>query len=322
MQSLRNDSGVSWLLKSKDPSVRFLTLTEVVGASARSREVIESRGAIPLGPKVKALLKGQKEDGGFGVGPYSKWTGAHWRLVSLVELAIPKDHPRAHSAADQVLDWLANPEVRKSIETIDGRVRQHASVEGNALAVASRLGMAGDPRARILAESLLAAQWPDGGWNCDDRREASHSSFYESAATLWGLAEYGNATSYGEALTAADRACEFFLSHNLFKSSKTGEVIDAEWLKLHYPLYWHYDILHGLLNMLRAGKLNDSRTSEALDILERKRMDNGAWRPGNYYWRPAGSAQSNEVVDWGRGGPNEMITLNALRVLKASGRIG
>jgi len=26
-----------------------------------------------------------------------------------------------------------------------------------------------------------------------------------------------------------------------------------------------------------------------------------------------------EVVDWGRGGPNEMITLNALRVLKAAG---
>lgn len=28
-----------------------------------------------------------------------------------------------------------------------------------------------------------------------------------------------------------------------------------------------------------------------------------------------------EVVDWGRNGPNEMITLNALRVLKAAGRI-
>ena len=26
-----------------------------------------------------------------------------------------------------------------------------------------------------------------------------------------------------------------------------------------------------------------------------------------------------EVVDWGRSGPNEMLTLNALRVLKAAG---
>jgi hypothetical protein len=27
------------------------------------------------------------------------------------------------------------------------------------------------------------------------------------------------------------------------------------------------------------------------------------------------------VVDWGRRGPNETITLNALRVLKAAGRL-
>ena len=27
-----------------------------------------------------------------------------------------------------------------------------------------------------------------------------------------------------------------------------------------------------------------------------------------------------EIVDWGRSGPNEFITLNALRVLKAAGR--
>ncbi len=29
---------------------------------------------------------------------------------------------------------------------------------------------------------------------------------------------------------------------------------------------------------------------------------------------------AQEVVDWGRSGPNEMVTLNALRVLRAAGR--
>jgi hypothetical protein len=28
-----------------------------------------------------------------------------------------------------------------------------------------------------------------------------------------------------------------------------------------------------------------------------------------------------EVVDWGRSGPNEMLTLNALRVLRAAARL-
>jgi hypothetical protein len=27
--------------------------------------------------------------------------------------------------------------------------------------------MAADPRAELLAYSLVAWQWPDGGWNCD-----------------------------------------------------------------------------------------------------------------------------------------------------------
>lgn len=34
-----------------------------------------------------------------------------------------------------------------------------------------------------------------------------------------------------------------------------------------------------------------------------------------------GSTTTPEVVDWGRSGPNQMITLNALRTLKAVGRL-
>ena len=51
------------------------------GGSGRGRR----RGRDLEGPKVTALLAGQRPDGGFGVRPCSKWTGAHWRLVSLVE---------------------------------------------------------------------------------------------------------------------------------------------------------------------------------------------------------------------------------------------
>jgi hypothetical protein len=66
---------------------------------------------------------------------------------------------------------------------------------------------------------------------------------------------------------------------------------------------------------------------EAIDLVESKRREDGLWRPEGYYWSlkrktRAKLAVSNiEVVDWGRNAPNEMITLNALRVLKAAGRI-
>jgi hypothetical protein len=72
-------------------------------------------------------------------------------------------------------------------------------------------------------------------------------------------------------------------------------------------------------------RLSDPRTKEALDLVESKKGPDGLWRPEAYYWsmrqKPSRVRVSNvDVVDWGRGGPNEFITLNALRVLKAGGR--
>jgi len=317
------DPGVDWLLSSKDPSVRYLTLTEVLGQSSRSRAVREAKAAFPMGPRVRALLRGQRRDGGFGVHPYAKWTGPFWRLVSLVELAIPPSHPGARLANEQVLAWLLSPARLRTIRTVDELVRQHATQEGLGVAVSCRLGMARDRRVRELVDSLLRSQWPDGGWNCDPRLETTHSSFHETIGPLWGLAEYVRATADRTSGEAADRAAEFFLSHRLIRSHRTGEVAHPEYVKLHYPPYWHYDVLFGLLVLSRCGRVMDPRAGEAVDVIESKRMDDGRWSAdGRAYWRPPGSEGSNvEVVDWGRSGPNEMVTLNALRVLRAAGRL-
>jgi hypothetical protein len=321
-----NDPAVNWLLHSEDPSIRYLALTEVLCEPEESGEVKAARRRIIKGPRLQALLANQRADGGFGVHPYRKWTGAHWRLVSCVELRVPNGNKIVLKAAEQVLEWLDRTRPPK----INGLWRAHASMQGNALGVCSRLGLAGDPRAERLARSLVEWQWPDGGWNCDVRKEARHSSFYESLAPLWGLTEYRRATHDQESSGAAEKAVEFFLRHLLFRSCSTGKVINYQWLKLHYPLYWHYDILQALRIMMLANRLGDPRTEEALDIVESKRLKDGRWRPEGYYWYPRNRTKTTEgrrvssggeVVDWGRDGPNEMITLNALRVLRGSGRI-
>jgi hypothetical protein len=313
------DPGLAWLLRSSDPSVRYLALTEVLGRSVRTREVREARDAILGGPRVRALLRGQRRGGDFGRQPYAKWTGAHWRLVSLVELAIPAGHPAALRAVESVLGWLG----RGSARWIDGRARIHAPQEGNVIAVCSRLGIARDPRVRGLVDRLLETQWPDGGWNCDSEPGASVSSIYETVTPMWGLAEYAHATGDCAAHAAALRAADVLLSRRLFRSRRSGAVVNPRWLELHYPLYWHYDVLHGLLLLQRIGLLADPRTREAFDLLEAKRRPDGTWRAAAHYWRPpaAGAASGAEAVDWGRAGANEMITLNALRVLRAAGRL-
>jgi hypothetical protein len=318
----RNDPALRWLLESEDPSVRYLTLAEILGEPTDSPEVKETRDQIPNGPRVRTLLRGQRPDGGFGVHPYQKWTGAHWRLVSLAELGFPAREPRALAAINQVLRWLTGDTHRRGIKKINGLTRRCASQEGNALAVCSRLGATDDERVEQLARSLIEWQWPDGGWNCDKDKRADHSSFYESLAPLWGLIEYHHATGNAGALDAAKRASEFFLCHHLFRSDKTGKAVNPEWTQLHYPLYWHYDVLQALRVLAPLVRLDDSRAQEALDIVESKRLPDGRWKPEGYYWRPPGKRASGvEVVDWGRNGPNEMITVNALRVLKRAGRL-
>lgn len=309
-------TAIAWLLESDEPGVRLRTRRDILGDGAAVEPTETSA-------KVDALLAGQQPDGGFGVGPYKKYGGAHWRLISLVELEIPAEHPPAVAAANTVFDWLTSERHIAGVEVIDGLTRRCASQEGNALAVAVRLGLADDPRARRLAESLIGWQWPDGGWNCDRRASGRRSSFHETLPPAWGLHAYATATGKTEASVAAQRAAELLLSHRVFRRGGTGDPIHPSWMALHYPPYWHYDVLQALLILSRMGLAADSRCDDALDHLERRRLDDGRWKPGGYWWhRPGSSEQGNvEVVDWGRSAPNEMITLNALTALTAAGRI-
>ncbi len=239
--------------------------------------------------------------------PYSKWTGSHWRLISLIELGVPASNRAARAAAGNVLGWIAKPSRPK---VIAGLERRHASMEGNALAVCCRLGISRDRRVAYLAETLLRSQWSDGGWNCDVEPSARRSSFHESLAPIWGLVEYHRATGNAEALAAAQRAGELLLEHRLYRSMATGRPIHPEWLKIHWPHYWHYDFLHGLRAVELLGRLGDSRAADALALLESTRHEDGSWRAtGRRYW-----TRKTEVVDWGDA--HQVVTPAALAVLQ------
>lgn len=100
---------------------------------------------------------------------------------------------------------------------------------------------------------------------------------------------------------------------------------------LHYPCYWHYDILFALKVMAEAGFLQDERCREALDVLEGKRLEDGGFAAEARYWRcvPPNDLRFQkgsglELVDWGPTGrrrSNEWVTADALAVLKRAGRL-
>src|SRR5690348_10133425 len=165
----RDEMAVEWLLASDEPGIVMQTRRDLLGETGHP-DVAE----IANGPIVSRLLSGQQDDGGFGVHPYQKWMGAHWRIVSLVELGVAADDARLMRALDSVLTWLATDGDPRDALEIRDRYRVHGSIYANPLAVATRLGKAADPRARVLAERLVLWQWPDGGWNCDRHPDASH----------------------------------------------------------------------------------------------------------------------------------------------------
>jgi hypothetical protein len=258
-----------------------------------------------------------QSDGRFGVGPYHKWDGGHWRLVSLADLRYPAGDERLRPAIDAELDWALS--LRP--QWVDGRARRCASQEGNAIGACCRLGFGGDERIGRLVDRLVDCQWPDGGWNCDKRPEAGHSSFHETISPLWGLGEYRRATGDRRVDGVIEQAAEMFLRAGLFRTEHRRAAAWPHFLKLRYPPFWHYDVLFGLRVLVDVGVdlAGDDRAAEALDVIEAARRADGRWATNGKWWSGVGSKNYPEAVDWGPQ-PSEMLTFHALRVLKAAGR--
>lgn len=268
-------------------------------------------------PPVAAAVHRLLEDDWRDLQAYRKWQGAHWRLLSLVDLGQGHD-PRLGHLLDHDLAWLRSPHHRGSITTVAGRVRRCASQEGAAVLVATAMGRATDDDVTGLAHDLVRWQWPDGGWNCDTAPGASHSSLHETWLPLRALAAWSAATHDAEARAAADRAGTFLVSHRVVRSHRTGLVVDPAMLHLHWPPYWRLDLLQGLRCLADLDRLAEVPDAVAL-LLDRRAAD-GTWRvSGRRWWRPPGSRGSGvDVVDW-HGIDDEVVTDQARAVVDRTG---
>jgi len=312
------------LLNSDEPSVKFKVLVNVLGKKLESAEIKKLQEEIKSSPRVKLLLSEREKDGKIPFHPYAKWYGAHWVLATLADIGYPSGDKSLIPLREQVLAWLFSEEHRKHIKTIDGRTRRCASQEGNALFSLLTLGIT-DTRTEELAERLVKWQWPDGGWNCDRDPKAVNSSFWESLIPLRALALHGRLTGKKEWREAAKRAAEVFLKRKCYKRQKDGRIMVDDFVELHYPCYWHYDILFGLKVMAEAGFIGDKRCHDALDLLESKRLPDGGFPAEKKYYRVTKKmAAGHSLVDWGgtsKKRMNEFVTADALYVLKKSGRL-
>ena len=331
---------VERLTRSPHPSVRWRTAVRVLDARPSSARVRAIEREVQHSEFVHRLLTRGRErfvPGRFG-GVYRYWQGIHWALSALADLGYPGEDPNLQPLLDRALSMWTQPSydrtVRVSAETaracrrgvplLQGRYRRCASQQGNALLYASRLG-ALDTRAEHLADLLARWQWDDGGWNCSRSPTAHVSSFMETLTPMRGLAAYAMRAGSARAQRVAHQAAGVFLERRMFRRRTNGAVMRPQFLQLHYPLYWYYDVLGGLKGIAEVGRIDDPRTREALDWLEDRELAGGGWPADARYYHVSRSYEHGaEYVDWGAPGPkrpNDWVTTDALYVLRAAGRL-
>lgn len=315
------------LATSEEPAIRYKTRVHLLGEDPTAPDLRNLQQEIKSCQRVRQLLALRDANGKIPRHPYGKWYGAHWVLVTLADLDYPAGDAELLPLREQVYGWLLSDGRVQTAKrhTFAGHTRMCASMEGNAIFALLKLGLA-DERVDHLVEHLLAWQWPDGGWNCDKHRQAHVSSFTETLIPLRGLALYSQTKDHAQAREASRRAAEIFLQRRLFRRVSDGQVISENFLKLHYPCYWHYDILFGLKVMAEAGFLHDERCREALALLASRRLPDGGFPAEQKYYRATGPIEnSRSLVDWGGTSLRQMnpfVTVEALAVLKQAGHDG
>jgi len=300
-------NALAWLLEG-DPAIRWQALRDLKKSAARTWMAERRRVAREgWGARLLAL---QDDSGQWGGGIYNpKWTSTTYTLLLLRGLGLAPGDRQALKGCALLLDRGAAAD--GGINFWPRRIQQSETcVTGMVLSVASYFELK-DPRLERIADHLLACQMPDGGWNCQLPRGATHASFHTTILVLEALLDFErlNPSHAGPLRDAQARGREFLLRHRLFRSHRTGAVVHSAMTRFSFPPRWHYDVLRGLEYFRDSGAGYDERLEDAIALLERRRTAVGLWPlqnrwPGRVHF---------EMETAGR--PSRWNTLRALRVL-------
>lgn len=321
-------SVVEWLMEENNPSVRFLTLTSLLGKSVKNKEVMEARKAIMETGIVPKILSRQNDDGSFGIPERfyrDKYKGTVWTLIILAEMAADPSDERVKSACEFILKHSLDPE--SGGFSYDASVKTGAGLPGcvvpcltgNMAFSLIRLGYLEDDRVQKALGWIRLYQRTDDGegkvpkGDFYDRYKncfGSHTCHMGAAKALKALAAIPADKRTRETELKLGELTEYFLKHHLFKKSHSlDEISRPGWLKLGFPLMYQTDILE-LLGIFADLGIKDQRLSEAVDILKSKQGQDGKWK------LESTSNGRMLVTIEKKGEPSKWITLRALKVLK------
>ncbi len=301
-----HDQVIAWLLEG-DPAIQYQTRRDLLQAPAAELEQTRARIALE-GWGAQLLSQRSPADRMWSGHLYSpKWTSTHYSLLLLKDLEIQP----LPEIADSCLLLL-----EKGLWQ-DGGINFWRSIKHSEVCVTgmllSMLAFFGvqDDRCDQLADFLLRTQMPDGGWNCNIFQGATHSSLHSTLSVIEGLQEYQHRFQQrvDEIMLAHQRALNFVSAHRLYRSHRTGEIIDPQMINFTFPAYWRYDILRMLDHLQKWNQPPVEAMQDAINILTGKMTETGQWKLARRY---SGKIYFPiETV----GQPSRWITLKTIRVL-------
>ncbi len=341
------DDAGDWLLNHESPALRYWALRDLKGTSTSNSEASRIQSEIAEWGPVAGLLA-QQDSKGYWAFPedcyWPKWSATVWNIILLGEMGISPSHPSVVAGCEYLLNTTMSQDKSWSPKSQSGPdsypLLWEPCVTGNMARTLAVFGYGQDPRVQLMFEFLVRTQLPDGGWNCEFGEwgvKVHHSSFMSTVEPLSAFSALDRSLWPKGSKEVVDRAAEFMLVHRLYKSDRTGKVIDGEWTRLHFPLFYFYDILHGLRVLANLGYGSDERVSDALQLIQHKQLTDGTWPMEstyvnalrwNYLKDPATGAWHEERREntavipeiyhhLGKiGERNPWITLNVLRTLK------
>ncbi len=320
------DRVIEWLLEPSQPSVRYLTLTRLLGKRESDPEVREARARIPSEGWAAELLS-RRDPAGWWIRPRGwlepRFLGTNWNMLALADLGASRATPAVRISSEF---WMNSSPLQGGGVGGFGKGKGHHCYTANMARALIQLGYADDPRVRATLEWLVRTAHPRGGWTCRFSSEGPATSrSLDAWEGLSAFAAYPRSKWTAGMTTCVERSAEYYLERELHLQGDRYEP----WYRFHWPTHYYYDLLVGLDCLTALGYGDDRRLAFALDLLRTKRRSDGRWNLDAVHpdydaegmaWLAAHPKQRPTPLSFEVAGkPSKMVTLRARVVLSRVG---
>jgi hypothetical protein len=304
----------TWLLGAKTPSIRYRTLTDLLGYPADDIRVVEARQALMTSGPVPAILARQTKTGAWSDerSYYTpKYVSTHWSMLLLTELDVDGDDPRFRQGVDYMLAATANDLCKR----LDSHTLGFSCFWGNLLRYAFHAGMEDNAQ---IDQVIHYAVYDLQAGPCRCAHNDRYACAWGVVRTLWGLAAIPQARRTPEVAQAIQQGIEFLLgSFRLIEAdypTPNAGGVNPLWFKLNYPLFYQADILFTLRVLEALDMLDHPGAQAALDWLAQRQRRDDRWPGSSPFrrrtWHELGDREETE----------RWVSLQAARILRRAGR--